>query len=65
MNPVISIVIPCLNEKDTIASSISDAIKSAKKFFPNQYEVIVADNGSDDGTLEILEKVGKGEPPSR
>jgi len=56
MNPKISIVMPCLNEKDTIGACLEKSFKAIKK---NQYlaEVIVADNGSTDGSREIaLEK---------
>lgn len=53
---LLSIVIPCLNEKNTIARSIKDAHINAKKYFPKAYEIIVADNGSTDGTLAILKK---------
>ncbi len=52
----LSIVIPCLNEKETIAKSIRDAKRNAQKYFPNNFEIIVADNGSTDGTLSILKK---------
>lgn len=54
---VLSIVIPCLNEKETIVASVKDAQKYAKIYFPGQFEVIVADNGSTDGTLEIISKI--------
>lgn len=54
--PLLSIVIPCLNEKDTIALAVKDAQKYANECFPGQSEVIVADNGSTDGTLQILKK---------
>jgi len=52
----ISLVIPCLNEKETIASVIDDAIKNAKIFFKNSYEIIVSDNGSTDGSIEIIKR---------
>lgn len=51
----ISLVIPCLNEKQTIARAVRDAHSNAKKYFrKSEYELIVADNGSTDGTLEII-----------
>ncbi|OGC92140.1 hypothetical protein A3D85_01980 [Candidatus Amesbacteria bacterium RIFCSPHIGHO2_02_FULL_47_9] len=56
MGPFISIVIPCLNEASTILQVISDAKKNCRKFFPSDFEIIVADNGSTDGTLESLNK---------
>ena len=55
--PLLTIVIPCLNEKDTIALAVKDAQKYAKECFPGQSEVVVADNGSTDGTLPILKKL--------
>lgn len=53
----LSIVIPCLNEKGTIQRVILDAKKNARKFFLNNYEIIVCDNGSTDGSLDILKTV--------
>lgn len=53
----LSIVIPCLNEQDTILASVKDVQKYAKKYFSHQFEVIVADNGSTDGTLKIISKI--------
>lgn len=55
--PVLSIIIPCLNERQTIARAVKDAKKHAQKHFPGEFEIIVADNGSTDGSLEILKKV--------
>lgn len=52
----LSIVIPCLNEKQTIKRAIEDAKKYSRLSLGNNYEVIVADNGSTDGTLDILKK---------
>ncbi len=54
--PILSIVIPCLNEKDTIEACVMDAKKNADKYFKNNYELIVSDNGSTDGTLKILQR---------
>jgi len=47
----LSIIIPCYNEKNTICSLI-DAVKEAP--VANK-EIIVVDDGSKDGTREVLE----------
>jgi glycosyltransferase involved in cell wall biosynthesis len=55
--PFISVVIPCLNE----AQSIAEAVRRARKALDeNGYggEVVVADNGSTDGSPELAERVG-------
>ncbi|MCL5409253.1 MAG: glycosyltransferase family 2 protein [Patescibacteria group bacterium] len=53
----LSILIPCLNEEDTIEKVVQTAYHTAKKYHPQQFEIIVADNGSTDKTLEILSKL--------
>ncbi len=56
-NCELSIVIPCLNEAETLAV----CIKKAKKFLHNnnvQGEIIVADNGSTDGSQNIAQMQG-------
>lgn len=50
----LSIVIPCLNEKRTIYRVIKDAQHNASRVLGSKFEVVVADNGSTDGTLELL-----------
>jgi len=52
MKPELSIVMPCLNEAETLAI----CIKKALSFFERENingEVIIADNGSTDGSQEI------------
>jgi len=52
MNLELSVVMPCLNEAETLAI----CIKKAQSFFEReriQGEVIIADNGSTDGSQEI------------
>ncbi|MEZ5428774.1 MAG: glycosyltransferase family 2 protein [Pyrinomonadaceae bacterium] len=53
----LSVVIPCLNEADTIGICVEKAQRAIRD---NQIEgeIIVADNGSTDGSIEIAEKLG-------
>ncbi len=53
----LSIVIPCLNEAKTIEKVVNIAYLSAQKHLQNNFEIIVADNGSTDGTLEKLARI--------
>lgn len=52
----LSIVIPCLNEQDTIVRAVNQALSGLKRTGVKKYEVIVADNGSTDKTLTRLKK---------
>ncbi|MGI8884641.1 MAG: glycosyltransferase [Pyrinomonadaceae bacterium] len=57
INPTISVVLPCLNEADTLEV----CIKKAQTGIKNSNiagEVIVADNGSTDSSIEIAERLG-------
>ncbi len=55
--PEVSIVMPCLNEAETIATCIKKA-QSAFWRFSVSGEVIVADNGSTDGSQRIAAELG-------
>ena len=48
----ITIIMPCLNEERTIADAISSLIPERSAF---QYEILVVDGGSTDGTLAVLD----------
>src|SRR5438132_9022822 len=55
--PEVSIVLPCLNEADTLARCIENALRSLREHdIPG--EVIVADNGSSDGSPTIAARLG-------
>jgi glycosyltransferase involved in cell wall biosynthesis len=53
----ISVVLPCLNEKDTVGLCVKKA-KEALKNLKIQGEIIGADNGSHDGSGEIAKEAG-------
>jgi len=53
----ISVVIPCLNEANSIGICI-DKAKRAMEDAALRGEVVVADNGSTDGSIEIAERFG-------
>jgi len=50
--PLLSVIIPAYNERDTIAATIA-LVRAA----PVDKEIIVVDDGSDDGTAEILRRL--------
>lgn len=52
----ISIIMPAFNEASHIASSIEETVKTFTEF-GCQWELIVMDDGSSDGTFEIAEKI--------
>ncbi len=53
----LSIIIPCLNEAETISKCIKKCFLSIKNI-GIEAEVIIADNGSSDGSIEIAQKLG-------
>jgi glycosyltransferase involved in cell wall biosynthesis len=52
-----SVVMPCLNERDTLATCVTKALDAMKRR-GIRGEVIVADNGSVDGSQEIARSLG-------
>lgn len=55
--PELSVVMPCLNEADTIAIVIGKAQRAIAENEINA-EIVIADNGSTDGSQEIARKLG-------
>src|SRR5262245_62226141 len=50
--PEVSVVMPCLNEADTVAVCVHKALRALKEHGIHG-EVIVADNGSTDGSADL------------
>ena len=55
--PELSVVMPCLNEADTLAVCIQKARRAMNEHGIHG-EIIVADNGSTDGSIEIAKRLG-------
>ncbi|HPR63074.1 MAG TPA: glycosyltransferase family 2 protein [Thermoanaerobaculia bacterium] len=53
----LSVVLPCLNEEETIGSCIEE-IKSTLHESDIDYEIVIADNGSTDRSVNISQKLG-------
>lgn len=51
----LSFIFPCLNEKDTIEDCITE-LEQILKNMNITYEIIISDNGSTDGSLELAAK---------
>ena len=55
--PDLSVVIPCLNEEDTLQICL-DKLATVAKNEDFYMEVIVADNGSKDSSVQIAKSAG-------
>src|SRR3954447_22707308 len=53
----VSVVIPCLNEAETIAECVTQARKALREY-GFEGEVIVVDNGSTDGSGDLADAAG-------
>ena len=56
-NLELTVIMPCLNEAETLEVCINKAIKCMKEN-SIKGEVLIADNGSTDGSIEIAKKCG-------
>lgn len=63
-SPELSVVMPCLNEADTLEVCIRKAQRAMQEHNIDG-EVVVADNGSADGSVEIAERLGARRPRRR
>ena len=61
MKPLISIVLPCYNNGQTLARTVQSIQAQTEK----NWELIAVDDGSADDTLSVLEQLAKDEPRMR
>jgi len=59
LEPLISIMSPCFNEADNIEELIQRVCSALRKAGIENYEIILADNDSTDGTQEIIRELAK------
>ena len=52
--PFITVIVPCFNESERILKKITNLRK--QDYPQDKIEVIIADGGSEDGTIGIIEK---------
>ena len=53
----LSIIIPCYNEKKTIQAILEKIIENLNNYKIDDYEIIIVDDSSDDGTKELLNEI--------
>ena len=58
----VDIVIPVYNEEHVLADSVATLRKFLAQDFPHQYRIVVADNASTDGTLEVAQRLAQKHP---
>lgn len=63
-NPLVSIVIPVYNEEGIISAALADLTEKLRDV-DYRYEVLIAENGSQDQTVEIAEDFGVRHPEVR
>ncbi len=57
MNPEVTVVMPCLNEAETLATCIEKILETFRSY-NIKGEIVVADNGSTDGSQKIAMDLG-------
>jgi succinoglycan biosynthesis protein ExoA len=57
MKPIITVIIPCRNEKNHIEACVRSIL--TQELPSEDFEIVIVDGMSDDGTREILERIAK------
>ena len=58
---LVSIIVPCLNEQDALLPFAREISEVKQRLADDDLEIIFVDDGSKDGTLEVLQKLCTGE----
>lgn len=59
---MISIIVPCFNEEETLAIFYRETKKVIDIELKMDYEIILIDDGSKDGTLSVMKSLSKADP---
>jgi glycosyltransferase involved in cell wall biosynthesis len=62
--PALSVVVPVFNECDNMAP-LHDALTHALRLYGRTYEIVLVDDGSDDGTRDVLRELAAVDPHLR
>ncbi len=57
--PVVELVIPCLNEAHVLEKSVTKIRSWLRVNFPYRWRLLIADNGSTDGTIDVAERLAR------
>ena len=58
----VDIVIPVYNEEHVLAESVATLRKFLAQGFPYEYRIVIADNASTDGTLDVAQRLAQKQP---
>ncbi len=61
MKPFLSVVIPAYNEAERIPRTLNEALSFLQENFPNDFEIIVVDDGSSDDTVKMVQSTVENE----
>lgn len=59
MNKLITVIVPCYNEQESLPYFYEEIIKIAKQMKDNNFEFLFINDGSKDKTLDVLKKLAK------
>lgn len=59
LNPTVDIVIPVLNEEESLPICVQKLLSYTNKFKQYSWKIVIADNGSEDLTGQIAKKLAK------